>query len=128
MRGDEEACAREGSPPRVFLELRILKGFKSCALEVHILCELRARFSELRIVKSLEKKARRRKNCGAEAPRLQRLGEELQWEKKSREGDGDWLVCPSRLRVNDENPSGLPSVLRASTVNMGKSSISLARR
>jgi hypothetical protein len=62
---------------------------------------------ELRILKRLGKRARRRKSCGARATDLQRLGEELQQEDKSSEEEGDWLVC-------DEN--------------MEKGSISLARR
>ena len=33
--------------------MRILKGFKSCVLEVQILRELQARFAEVRIIKEL---------------------------------------------------------------------------
>ena len=41
------------SPPGVFSEVFILKGFKSCVLEVRILEELWAHFPEVRIVKGL---------------------------------------------------------------------------
>ena len=41
------------SPLPVFLKVRILKGFKSCVLEVRILQELWARFAEVRILKGI---------------------------------------------------------------------------
>jgi len=40
-------------PPGVFLEVFILKGFKSCVLEVRILRELRVSFPEVRILKGI---------------------------------------------------------------------------
>lgn len=92
----------------------ILKGFKFNDLELLIPKGLRACFLELRILKRLVKKPRRRKSCGAEAPHLQHRGGELQSEEKPGEGDGDWLDC-------DENPSRL-------RVNMEKGSIALAQR
>src|SRR5208282_1055405 len=77
--------------------------FKPFVLEVRILWELRAYFLEVRILKGLGEKTQRRKGCGAEAPHLQRRAEEVQREGKSGEGEGGWLNCPSRLRVNDES-------------------------
>jgi len=41
------------APTPVFSEVFILKGFKSCVLEVRILQELQARFSEVRIIRDL---------------------------------------------------------------------------
>jgi hypothetical protein len=48
--GNERA---RGTPLGVFSQVRILKGFKSCVLEVRILNRLQARFAEVRIVKDL---------------------------------------------------------------------------
>jgi hypothetical protein len=42
-----------GPPPPVFSEVFILKGFKSCVLEVRILRDLQAGFAEVRILKEL---------------------------------------------------------------------------
>jgi hypothetical protein len=42
-----------GGPPGVFPEMRILKDFKSCVLEVRISQELRACFAEVRILNGL---------------------------------------------------------------------------
>ena len=42
-----------GAPPPVFSEVFILKGFKSCVLEVRILKGLRVGFAEVRILKDL---------------------------------------------------------------------------
>ena len=39
--------------PRLFLDLRILKGFKSNVLELRIIKDLQTHFSDLRILKEL---------------------------------------------------------------------------
>jgi hypothetical protein len=41
------------APPPLFLELRILKDFKSCVLELRIPKGLQANFTEVRILKEL---------------------------------------------------------------------------
>jgi hypothetical protein len=75
----------------------ILKGFKSCVLEVRILKKLRAHFSEVRILKSLEKKALVGERHGSEDSPLQKLEKELNAERlkeeRSWEGKGDWVGC-----------------------------------
>ena len=63
-------------PLPVFLEMQILKGFKSCVLKVRILRELEADFLDVRIPKSLDGKTARAKTGGAEAPHLQRREKE----------------------------------------------------
>jgi hypothetical protein len=51
------------SPPGVFSEVFILKGFKSCVLEVRILNELQAGFAEVRILKGIDGRGGERLTC-----------------------------------------------------------------
>jgi hypothetical protein len=47
------AVPRRGAPTPVFLELHILKGFKSCVLKLRILKGLGVCFAEVRILREL---------------------------------------------------------------------------
>ena len=53
--------------------------------------ELQASFSEVRILKNLEKKTKRGRGRGAEAPHVERAREEARREGKPGEEEGDWV-------------------------------------
>jgi hypothetical protein len=54
-------------------------------------------FLKLRIPKSLEKKTKRGKRCGAKATALRGLGEELRREGQSGGVEVDWLDCDENI-------------------------------
>jgi hypothetical protein len=65
---------------------------------------------ELRILKTLEEKTRRERTCGAEAPRLQRPGEEMGRKRKLGEEEMDWTVFDESMQhaiIVSDNCQGL---------------------